>query len=117
MNHRNHGMHAVNIKVIISDVTGISTTATISEEYSSVKPNIKRFLLIQNKWKGGNFAYIGDNPKQIKKVVTASNMKKMKKKIVENWEDIQLDMLESILKQYFEIFQIFLLAFQSHLPA
>ena len=34
----------------------------ISEEYSSVKPNIKRFLLIQNKWEGGNFAYIGDNP-------------------------------------------------------
>ena len=34
VNHRNHGMHAVNNKVIISDVTGISTTATISEEYS-----------------------------------------------------------------------------------
>ena len=35
VNHRNHGMHAVNNKVIISDVTGISTTTTISEEYSS----------------------------------------------------------------------------------
>ena len=35
VNHRNHGMHAVNNKVIVSDVTGISTTTTISEEYSS----------------------------------------------------------------------------------
>ena len=34
----------------------------ISEEYSSVKPNKKRFLLIQNKWEGGDFVYIGDNP-------------------------------------------------------
>ena len=35
VNHRNHGMHAVNNKVIISDVAGISTTTTISEEYAS----------------------------------------------------------------------------------
>ena len=34
----------------------------ISEEYSSIKPDKKRFLLIQNKWKGSKFAYIGDNP-------------------------------------------------------
>lgn len=34
----------------------------ISEEYLSVKPDKKRFLLIQNDWKGSKFAYIGDNP-------------------------------------------------------
>ena len=33
VNHRNHGMHSVTNRVIISDVTGISTTTTISEEY------------------------------------------------------------------------------------
>ena len=33
----------------------------ISEEYSSIKPNKKRFLSIQNTWKGYKFAYIGDN--------------------------------------------------------
>ena len=32
VNHRNHGMHAVNNKVIISDAAGISTTTTKSEE-------------------------------------------------------------------------------------
>ena len=34
----------------------------ISEEYLSVKPDKKRFLLIQNDWKGSKFVYIGDNP-------------------------------------------------------
>ena len=34
----------------------------ISEEHSSIKPHNKRFLLIQNKWKGSEYAYIGDNP-------------------------------------------------------
>tara|TARA_Y100000589_G_C27003393_1_gene567749 strand:- start:14 stop:679 length:666 start_codon:yes stop_codon:yes gene_type:complete len=33
----------------------------ISEEYSSIKPNKKRFLYIQNTWKGSKFVYIGDN--------------------------------------------------------
>ena len=33
----------------------------ISEEYSSTKPNKKRFILIQDTWKGYKFAYIGDN--------------------------------------------------------
>ena len=34
VNHRNHGMHDPTNKVIVSNVTGVSTTATISQEYS-----------------------------------------------------------------------------------
>ena len=33
----------------------------ISEEYSSIKPSKKRFLSIQNNFKGFKFVYIGDN--------------------------------------------------------
>lgn len=73
--------------------------ATVEHAFQAQKNNDDDFKDLFTK---NSDTYIGDNPKQIKKVVTASNMKKMKKKILENWEDIQLDILESILKQYFE---------------
>ena len=34
VSHRNHGMHAVNNKVTISGVVGISTVTSITEEYA-----------------------------------------------------------------------------------
>lgn len=34
----------------------------LSEDYASVKPEIDRFVLIEQKWPGYNFVYIADNP-------------------------------------------------------
>ncbi len=34
VNHRNHGMHAVNNRVIISGVVGVATVTTVTEEYA-----------------------------------------------------------------------------------
>ena len=33
----------------------------LSEEYSSVKPNPLRFVEIERRWPGLNYAYVGDN--------------------------------------------------------
>jgi ribA/ribD-fused uncharacterized protein len=46
--------------------------------------------------------YVGDNPKSIKKIVTQSNMKKINKKIVDNWEETRLELLESIMRVYYQ---------------
>ena len=35
VNHRNHGMHARNNRVTISDVVGVTTTSTVSTQYSN----------------------------------------------------------------------------------
>ena len=34
VDHRNHGMHAVNNKVIISGVVGLTTVTSVTEEYA-----------------------------------------------------------------------------------
>ena len=49
VNHRNHGMHAVNNKVIISGVVGLTTVTSVTEEYahnatSAIKVNDISFL-------------------------------------------------------------------------
>lgn len=36
----------------------------ISEEWASIKPDKKRFLAIQDRWKNMNYIYIADNPKK-----------------------------------------------------
>ena len=49
VNHRNHGMHAVNNKVIISGAVGLTTVTSVTEEYahnatSAIKVNDISFL-------------------------------------------------------------------------
>ena len=49
VDHRNHGMHAVNNKVIISGVVGLTTVTSVTEEYahngtSAIKVNDISFL-------------------------------------------------------------------------
>ena len=38
--------------------------AYISEEFSSEKPSLDRFIMIANKFGNGNYVYIGDNPQK-----------------------------------------------------
>ena len=38
--------------------------AYISEEFSSEKPSLDRFIMIKNEFGNGNYVYIGDNPKK-----------------------------------------------------
>ena len=88
----------------------------ISEEYSSNKPNKKRFLSIQNNWKGYKFVYIGDNankdfiaPKDLnwlcigadwckEKIHNYSNSKKLTQPKI--WLKEPMDLMK-ILKQEF----------------
>ena len=38
--------------------------AYISEEFSSEKPSLDRFIMIENQFRNGNYVYIGDNPQK-----------------------------------------------------
>ena len=49
----------------------------------------------------GSETYIGEMPNIAKKTGNKTNIKKMKRKIVDDWNDIKLDILEDIIRQYF----------------
>ena len=49
----------------------------------------------------GTDTYIGDLPNLAKKTVTKSNLKKMKKKIISNWDEIKEGVMEEIMKEYY----------------
>lgn len=72
--------------------------ATVEHAFQSQKNTDSDF---QDLFTKNTDTYIGDLPNIAKKTTNKTNMKKMKKKIVEDWDDIKLTVMEDILREYY----------------